>query len=61
MINLGRFKEAAAIYGQVVAKARWLVLVDPNDIKAQVDLSFGLLRSAIRSCRPVSRRRVCGR
>ena len=44
MINLGRYKEAAAIYGQVVAKARWLVSVDPNDIKAQVDLSFGLLR-----------------
>jgi len=44
MINLGRFKEAAAIYERVVEKARWLVSVDRSDKKAQVDLSFGLLR-----------------
>jgi serine/threonine protein kinase len=46
MINLGRYKEGAAIYGRVVEKARWLVSVDPGDKKAQVDLSFGLLRWA---------------
>jgi serine/threonine protein kinase len=44
MINLGRYAEAAGIYGKVVKKARWLVAVDPGDKKAQVDLSFGLLR-----------------
>jgi serine/threonine protein kinase len=46
MINLGRYKEAAVIYGKVVDKARWLVGVDAGDKKAQVDLSFGLLRWA---------------
>lgn len=44
MISLGRYAEAAVIYAKVVEKARWLVSVDPGDKKAQVDLSFGLLR-----------------
>ena len=44
MINLGRFTEAAATYSKVVEKARWLVSVDPGDKKAQLDLSFALLR-----------------
>lgn len=44
MINLGRFAEAAQIYGRVVEKARWLVSVDPQDKKAQVDLAFALVR-----------------
>ncbi|MBI2687823.1 MAG: serine/threonine protein kinase [Acidobacteria bacterium] len=44
MINLGRYPEAVGIYGKVVEKARWLVRVDPQDKKAQVDLAFGLLR-----------------
>jgi serine/threonine protein kinase len=44
MINLGRYAEGAAIYGKVVDKARWLVSVDPQDKKAQLDLAFGLLR-----------------
>lgn len=44
MLNLGRFDESAAIYAKVVEKARWLVSVDPRDKKAQLDLSFALLR-----------------
>ncbi len=46
MLNLGKFKDAAATYEKVVEKGRWLVAVDPSDKKAQVDLSFGLLRWA---------------
>ncbi len=44
MINLGRFAEGAEIYARVVDRARWLVSVDPQDKKAQVDLGFALLR-----------------
>ncbi|MFN0100893.1 MAG: protein kinase domain-containing protein [Bryobacteraceae bacterium] len=44
MFNLGRFSEAAAIYRKVVEKARWLAAADPNDKKAQLDVSFALLR-----------------
>ena len=44
MISLGRFAEAADIYARVVDRARWLVSVDPQDKKAQVDLGFALLR-----------------
>ena len=46
MISLGRHREAAEIYGKVVEKARRLVAVDRGDRKAEVDLSFGLLRWA---------------
>jgi tetratricopeptide (TPR) repeat protein len=44
MISLGRFAEAAEVYSRVVDRARWLVSVDPQDKKAQVDLGFALLR-----------------
>ncbi|MBL8240972.1 MAG: serine/threonine protein kinase [Bryobacterales bacterium] len=44
MINMGRYKEASAVYAQVVKRARQLVGIDPGDKKAQVDLAFGLVR-----------------
>ena len=53
MINLGRYADAAAIYGKVVERARWLVPVDPGDKKAQLDLSFALLRYS-NTLRPAS-------
>jgi len=52
--------EAVATYERVVEKARWLVRVDQEDMKARLDLNFALLRLGLSMVRAGMTERAIG-